>query len=226
MRADGKWYVLIACDLGESPIHRDGPSVGLDVGLKTFLADSGGATVENPKHYLRSWRRLRRKQRALCRKKVGSKRRRKVARSLARAHLKVARQRKDFLHKLAKRYVDRYTTIVVEELKVANMVKNRHLANAIHDASWSKFVEILEGKAESAGSRIIKVQARFTTQRCSNCQQLVPKPLSERIHICVSCGHVEDRDVNAAKNILLSWTGPPERNVEGWLERAPGSRPF
>lgn len=91
MRADGKWYVLIACDLGESPIHRDSPSVGLDVGLKTFLADSGGATVENPKHYLRSWRRLRRKQRALCRKKVGSKRRRKVARSLARAHLKVAR---------------------------------------------------------------------------------------------------------------------------------------
>jgi putative transposase len=91
LRADGKWYVLIACDLGESPIHRDGPSVGLDVGLKTFLADSGGATVENPKHYLRSWRRLRRKQRALCHKKVGSKRRRKVARSLARAHLKVAR---------------------------------------------------------------------------------------------------------------------------------------
>jgi putative transposase len=224
LRADGKWYVLIVCDLGEPPTHGDGPAVGLDVGLKVFLADSNGTTVENPRYHVRSRKRLRRKQRALCRKNAGSKRRKKAARSVAKVHLKVARQRKDFLHKVARRYVDRYATITVEQLNVAGMAKNRHLASAIHDASWSKFVDILEGKAESAGSRVVKVSAHFTTQRCSNCRQLVPKSLSVRTHLCASCGHVENRDVNAAKNILLAWTGPSELNVTGCRERAPRSR--
>jgi len=100
--------------------------------------------------------------------------------------------------------VDRYGTIVVEDLNVAGMVKNRHLAKAIHDAGWSKFVKILEGKAEEAGSRVIKVPTRFTTQRCSKCGHLVPKPLSVETHRCAFCGYTENRDVNAAKNILLA----------------------
>lgn len=139
------------------------------------------------------------------------------------AHLKIARQRKDFLHKVARKYAENYSTIVVEDLNVADMIKNHHLASSIHDAGWSKFIEILEYKAESAGARVVKVPARFTTQEC---HVLVPKPLSVRIHLCPQCGYAEDRDVNAAKNILLAWTGPSACNVTGCCERAPKSRPL
>jgi putative transposase len=222
-RADGKWHALIVCDLGEAPTAKDGPAVGLDVGLKVFLADSNGETVENPRHHRRLQKKLRREQRKMCRRKKGSKRRKKAAREVAKTHLKIARQRKDFLHKVARRYVDEYSTIVVEDLNVVGMVKNRYLAKSIRDASWSKFVEILESKAEEAGSRVVKVPARFTTQRCSNCGELVPKPLFIRTHVCTSCGYVGDRDVNAAKNMLLAWAGPSRRNVADCRERAPRS---
>jgi putative transposase len=223
--ADGKWYALIVCDLGDEPPERiEGTAVGLDVGIKVFVADSEGNTVENPRYYRRSQKKLRSAQRRTCRRKKGSKRRRKAARAVAKRHLKIARQRKNFLHKTARRYVEAYETIVVEDLNVAGMVKNRHLAKSIADASWSKFIKILEQKAESAGARVVKVSAHFTTQQCSECPQLVPKSLSVRTHTCIHCGHTQDRDVNAAKNILRAWTGPSERNVGGRAERAPRSR--
>jgi putative transposase len=216
LRADGHWYVLVVCDVGEAPPTRTGgAAVGLDVGLKKFLADSVGNTVENPRYYRRSRKKLRRVQRRTCRRQKGSKRRKKAA-----------RQRKDFLHKVARKYTENYATIFVEGLNVAGMVKNHHLASSIHDAGWSKFIEILEHKAESAGARVVKVSARFTTQECNRCHELVPKPLSVRIHLCPQCGYAEDRDVNAAKNNLVARTGPSERNVTGCCERAPRSRPL
>jgi putative transposase len=227
LRADGKWYVLIVCRLEDVPPQTsvDEPAIGLDVGLKTFLADSDGRTVTNPRHYQHGQKKLRRAQRKLCRRKKGSKGRKKAARALAKTHLKIARQRKDFLHKTAKRYVDDYSRIVVEDLNILGMIRNPTLAKSIHDASWAKFVEVLEYKAESAGAQVVKVPAYFTTQACSNCGELVPKSLSVRTHICTSCEHVENRDVNAAKNILdRARAGPLERNVRGCLERAPRSR--
>jgi putative transposase len=224
LRADGKWYAVIVCNVGEAPPAKGGPAIGLDVGLRVFLADSEGGTVASVRCYQNSQKKLRRAQRKMCRRRKGSNRRKKSARAVAKLHLKTARQRKDFLHKVARRYVDRYGTIVVEDLNVASMVKNYRLAKAIHDASWSKFVQILEGKAEEAGSRVIKVPARFTTQRCSNCGELVPKSSSVKTHTCVFCRYVENRDVNAAKNILSAWTGPSGRNVKGCLERVPRSR--
>jgi putative transposase len=222
--ANGKWYALVVCDLGEAPPAKGGPAIGLDVGLRVFIADSEGGTVVNARCYQVSEKKLRRAQRKKCRRRKGSNRHKKAAREVARIHLKIARQRKDFLHKVARRYVDRYGTIVVEDLNVAGMVKNRHLAKAIHDAGWSKFVKILDGKAEEAGSRVIKVPARFTTQRCSECGELVPKTLSVETHICAFCGYAENRDGNAAKNILLAWTGPSGQNAKEYLERVPRSR--
>jgi putative transposase len=225
LKADGKWHAMIVCDLGDAPPQRaDGTTVGLDVGIKVFVADSEGNIVENPRHYRRSQRKLRSAQRRMCRRKKGSKRRRKAARAVAKRHLKIARQRKDFLHKTARRYVEAYGTIVVEDLNVAGMVKNRHLAKSIADASWSKFMKILEQKAESAGARVVKVPAHFTTQQCGECRELAPKSLSVRTHTCPRCGYTEDRDVNAAKNILRARTGPSELNVTGRCERAPRSR--
>ena len=224
LRANGHWYVLIVCDLGDAPPQRQGEAVGLDVGLKVFLADSEGQTVENPRCYCRSQKKLRRAQRKLSRRRKGSGRRKKAARQVAQRHLKVARQRKDFLHKTALTYVGRYAVIVVEDLDTCNMVKNHHLAKAIADAGWSMFVSILDSKAESAGCRVHKVPPHFTSQRCSSCGEIVQKSLSIRTHVCGFCGYVEDRDINAAKNVLKAGARPSGANVDGCIERSPRSR--
>jgi putative transposase len=213
LRADGHWYVLIVCEPEPVTFHEpaacEHPPIGLDVGLKVFLADSEGHTVANPRYYRTSQKTLRRKQRQLCRRKKGSKRRRKAARSTAQTHLKIARQRRDFHFKVAKQYTEQHGVIAVEDLAITNMVKNHHLAKSIRDASWGAFLTILEEKAARAGHQVIRVNPRFTTQACSNCGELIQKSLSVRTHMCTSCGYVADRDVNAAKNILLKAGAPP-----------------
>jgi putative transposase len=112
----------------------------------------------------------------------------------------------------------------VEDLYVGGMVRNHHLAKSLHDASWSAFLAILTDKAERAGHVVMRVPARFTTQQCSRCGEYVQKSLSVRTHICPSCGLVEDRDVNAAKNILRAGA-PPSGTTAGGLPnelRSPG----
>ncbi len=223
-RADGHWYVLIVCDTGDAPEKRDGPGVGLDVGLTHFVADSDGNTVENPRCFKRAAKKLRRAQRKMCRRKKGAGRRKKAARLVAKQHLKIARQRRDHAHKTAKRYVDRYAFIALEDLRVENMLKNRHLAKAIADASWTAFKNILVLKAEEAGVRVVEVPPHFTSRRCFECGEVVQKSLSVRTHLCPHCGYVEDRDIQAAKNILAEARAEPsERNVGGCAERAPRS---
>jgi len=225
-RADGHWYVLIVCDLGEAPEKRDGAAVGLDVGLTHFVADSDGNTIENPRCFRKSHKKLRRAQRKIARRKKGSNRRRKASRQTAKQHLKIARQRKDHAHKIARRYVDQYAFIGVEDLRVENLLKNRHLARAIADASWSAFKNILVLKAEEAGVRVVEVPPRFTSQRCFECGEIVQKSLSVRVHVCPHCGYVEDRDVQAAKNILrasLARTGPSGDKVGDCVESSPRS---
>jgi putative transposase len=214
LRADGKWYALIVCEpVEETQPHAADqpcthPAIGLDVGLKVFLADSNGATVANPRHYRTSQRALRRKQRALCRRKKGSRRRRKAARNCAKTHLKIKRQRRDLLFKTAKPYAEGYARICVEQLNINGMLQNHALAKSIADASWGTFIEILADKAARAGHYVVKVPARFTSQKCHRCGEIVQKNLSVRTHICTSCGSVEDRDVNAAKNMLQAGAPP------------------
>src|SRR5262249_21161408 len=145
------------------------PAIGLDVGLKVFLADSDGEMVENPRHYRKGQKRLAHAQRTVCRRKKGSQRRLKAKREVACKHLKIGRQRRDFHFKTAKHYAARYSRICVEALNVVGMVKNHSLAKSIHDASWSAFLDLLEDKAERAGHQVIRVPARFTTQHCHGC---------------------------------------------------------
>lgn len=214
LRADGHWYVLIVCDVGAAPEKRDGPGVGLDVGLKHFVADSDGNTVENPRCFKRGQKKLRRAQRKTARRKKGSNRKRKASKQTAKQHLKIARQRKDHAHKVARSYVDNYAFIAVEDLRVSNMLKNHHLAKAIADASWSTFKNLLCLKAEEAGCRVVEVPPHFTSQRCFQCKEIVQKSLSVRTHLCPHCGYIEDRDTNAAKNILhAARTGPSADKV-------------
>lgn len=205
-RADGHWYALIVCETEPHTEHApsvcEHPAIGIDVGLKSFLTDSEGRTVDNPHYYRKSQKTLRRKQRTIARRKKGSKRRRKAARSTAQTHLKIKRQRRDFHYKVAKQYAEPYQHIAVEKLNIDGMVKNHHLAKSIMDASWGAFLDILEAKAASAGHQVIRVNPCYTTQKCYRCGEIVQKSLSVRTHICPSCGYVEDRDVNAAKNIL------------------------
>jgi len=217
LRADGHWYALIVCETVPQTEHPPStcthPDIGIDVGLKVFLADSEGNVVENPRFYRTSQKTLRRKQRQLCRRKKGSHRRRKAAKNVAKTHLKIARQRRDFHFKVAKPYTEQYHRIAVEDLNIGGMVKNHHLAKSISDASWGTFLNMLEAKAENAGHQVIRVNPRFTTQACSHCGERIPKSLSVRTHMCTSCGFVADRDVNAAKNMLLKARAWPSGTV-------------
>ena len=206
LRADGHWYVLIVCETEPQTEHLpsmcEHPEIGIDVGLKSFLTDSEGHTTQNPRNFRKSQATLRRKQRTIARRKKGSKRRRKASKSTAQTHLKIKRQRRDFHFKVAKPYAEQYQLIAVEQLNIDGMVKNHHLAKSIMDASWGAFLDILTAKAESAGHEVIRVNPRYTSQTCSRCGEIVQKSLSVRTHMCPICGYVEDRDVNAAKNIL------------------------
>jgi putative transposase len=213
LRADSHWYALIVCETLPPTDHLliacSHPDIGMDVGLTSFLTDSEGNTVENPRFYRTSGRTLRRKQRILCRRKKGSHRRKKAARSTAQTHLKMTRQRRDHHCKTAKPYAEGYQHIAVEALHITNMVKNHHLAKSIMDASWGAFLAILSDKAERAGHHVIRVNPRFTSQKCSKCGEIVQKSLSMRTHLCPFCGYVSDRDVNAAVNILAKAGAPP-----------------
>src|SRR5713226_1146962 len=211
-RADGHWYALLVCEtdppLEHAPADCAHPAIGIDVGLKSFLTDSQGHTIENPRFYRSSQQTLRRKQRMMCRRKKGSKRRRKAARSTAHTHLKIARQRRDFQYKTAKYYAEQYQVIAVEKLSILNMVQNHSLAKSIMDASWGAFLDIFEDKAERAGHHVVRVNPRFTSQKCHKCGEIVQKSLSVRTHLCPFCGCVADRDVNAAKNIFMAGARP------------------
>ena len=198
----GKWYVSFSCDqVPERRLTPTGREVGIDVGIKAFCVDSDGGGVESPEFLRESEKLLRRRQRSLSRKKKGSARRKKAKRLVAISHEKVSNQRKDFLHKTANAYIARYDAIYVEDLKIRNMVKNRHLAKSISDASWGMFFTLLAYKAEEAGRELVRVAPNGTSQMCSGCGEKVPKSLSVRTHRCPFCGLVLDRDHNAALNI-------------------------
>ncbi|HEY7974993.1 MAG TPA: transposase [Ktedonobacterales bacterium] len=229
VRADGHWYALIVCETTPQDeygrVHERTPEtpqplcehsdIGLDVGLKVFLADSEGGLVANPRCYRRGQKRLAKAQQISDRRKKGSHRRRKAKREVAKKHLTIARQRRDFHFKTAKHYAERYSCICVEDLNVAGMARNHSLAKSIHDASWSAFLDILTDKAERAGHVVVRVPARFTSQKCSRCGEYVQKSLSVRTHLCPSCGLVEDRDVNAAKNIKQAGALPSGTGTAG-----------
>lgn len=201
-KASGKWLVSFSCD--NVPV-RDLPmatgDIGLDVGLESFLTDSQGNKVENPKYFRQSEKFLKRRQRRLGRRVKGSVRRMGARTLVAKAYEKVSNQRKDFLHKTANRYIKTFKNIYVEDLNIKGMVRNHYLAKSINDCAWGKFIEILCGKVEDTDRTVIKVPPQNTSQICSSCGIKVHKSLAVRIHHCPSCGLKIHRDHNAALNI-------------------------
>jgi putative transposase len=209
------WYLQCVCEADPMPLPVLTNAVGLDMGITYTVADSDGGFVRNPKHLPSSAERLARAQRRLARCQTGSNRRKKAARAVARIHEKIGNQRKDFLHKLSRKYVNVYQTIVIEDLRPANLVRNHGLARSISDASWGMLRQLLTSKAESAGRQLVAVPPHYTSQKCSQCGEVVQKSLSVRTHLCPHCGFFADRDTNAAMNILQVWTRPSPRDGEG-----------
>jgi putative transposase len=200
--ADG-WYVCFSCaDVPVQPLPLTGEETGIDVGLESFATLADGSQIANPRYYRKNEKALKRAQRRVSRRKKGSHRRRKAVKLLAKKHLKVRRQRLDHHHKTALSLMQRYDTIYYEDLQVANMVQNHHLAKSIADAGWSQFCTILTFKAENAGKRAVAVPPAYTSQVCSGCGVVVQKGLSVRWHACPDCGASLHRDHNAALNIL------------------------
>ncbi len=199
------WYVTISCaDVPTHPlppIGQEGQETGIDLGIEAFATLSDGARIFNPGWYRKAERALKTAQRRVSRRKKGSHRRRKAVTLLAKAHQRVRRQRQDFHHKTALALVRANDTIYHENLQVANMVKNHHLAKSIQDAGWAAFLSILSFKAACAGREVVAINPAFTSQICSGCGVVVQKGLSVRWHSCPECGTSLHRDHNAARNI-------------------------
>ena len=182
--------------------NKSANAVGIDLGITNFVYDSDGNSLGHPKFMTASLTRLRVLQRNLSKTKKGSKNRQKKRIRVAIQHEKISNQRNDFLHKLSRKYVDSYDIIAVEALEIKGLISISYNARNISDASWSKFLQMLEYKAERAGVQLVRVEARGTTQICSGCGRDVPKRLWNRIHKCSHCGLIMDRDYNAAINVL------------------------
>jgi putative transposase len=199
-----KWYACFTCgSVPENKLSESDNEIGLDVGIKSFLTDSEGNKVENPKYLKHSLKELRVKQRKLARAIKFSNRRKKTKLQVSKLHEKITNQRSDFMHKLSMQYVKNYGTIYVEDLNIKGMVRNHKLARSINDAGWGTFISMLEYKAEEAGRQVVKIP-RFepSSKTCSVCGSINDNlKLSDRQWLCENCGTLHDRDLNAARNI-------------------------
>jgi len=205
--AAGRWFVsLLVHDHTIQPLPTVDKQVGLDAGITSLVTTSDGEKVANPKHFERLRRKLRRVQKALSRRQKGSNNREKARREVAKVQARIADARKDFLHQLTTRLVRENQTIAVEDLAVANMVKNHKLARAISDAGWGELVRFLEYKCQWYGRTLVKVDRWFpSSKRCGNCGYTLNQlPLSIREWDCPSCNTTHCRDTNAAQNILAA----------------------
>jgi putative transposase len=231
------WFVIFTGEIEpELVYHPSGEAIGIDLGLLHFATLSDGSTIENPRYLRKAEQKLKKLQEALSRKKRGSKRRRKAAQLVGKNHRHIRNQRKDFHHKEARKLVNGYGVIVFEKLQPANMSKRpkpkqdeagKSLPNgasakaglnkSIVDAGWGQFQQIVVSKAEWAGSRVLFVSPKYTSQRCSGCGAVVQKSLDERWHSC-SCGTELDRDHNAAINIKRAGLLLLEKEIQARTE--------
>lgn len=203
----GRWHVsLLVEDKTVRPLPACDQAVGLDMGITALVTTSDGEKVVGGNHHRVDLVRLARAQRALTHKQKGSCNRAKARRRVARVHARIADRRRDQLHKLSTRLVRENQTIVVEDLNVRGMVRNRHLARAISDQGWADLRRMLAYKAEWYGRNLVTVDRWFpSSRRCSNCGHVAGRlPLHVREWACPECGAAHDRDVNAAINILAA----------------------
>ncbi len=219
IKKEGKLYYAVFTAIQDitPPKIENTNLMGIDLGLNSFITLSDGTKIAKPKFFKKKAKKIALWQKRLAKRKKFSKRREKAKLHLQNEWKKVTNQSSDFMHKLSDKLVKSgYTSFAVENLNITNMVKNRRLAQAIQNASWNRFIQMLSYKAESAGMTVTKVNARDTSKACSSCGNIKEMPLSERVYHCNNCGLRMDRDINAAINILKRATlGQRESYAQG-----------
>jgi len=203
----GEWYVSLVTTVGDTPekpplseIDSE-DCVGVDLGITSYIHTSENLSVDTL-DLSDEYDRYAREQRKLDRKEHGSANWEKQRRKVARAKRKIKRKVRDYQHKLTTWLVKEYDVVAVEDLDVKPMLETSQNAKNKQDAAWSRFIELLEYKGELHGTHVETVEPRGTTKECSVCGVETAKPIWVREHSCPACGHTEDRDLNAAKNIL------------------------
>ena len=201
----GKYHISILVETEIQKLPASDMRVGIDVGIKDFAVLSNGESYKNPKHLRKSEKRLAKLQRDLSRKQIGSSNRNKARIKVAKLHEKIANQRMDFLHKKSTEIIRENQAIVIEDLKVKNLMKNHNLAKSIAEVSWSRFREMLDYKSRWYGRELIIAPPDYpSSQLCSDCgnRSSQTKDLACRIYVCPECGLEIDRDYNASLNLL------------------------
>ena len=201
----GKYHISILVETEIQKLPASDMRVGIDVGIKDFAVLSNGEAYKNPKHLRKSEKRLAKLQRDLSRKQIGSSNRNKARIKVAKLHEKIANQRMDFLHKKSTEIIRKNQAIVIEDLKVKNLMKNHNLAKYIAEVSWSRFREMLDYKSRWYGRELIIAPPDYpSSQLCSDCgnRSSQTKDLACRIYVCPECGLEIDRDYNASLNLL------------------------
>ena len=204
----GRWFVsVVGPEVAEAP-NNGGSAVGLDLGVAVLATLSDGTTYENPRPMARCQRSLKHLQRSLARKKKGSANRMKAKAKVAKAHMRIKCLRSDNLHKVTTILAKSHSKVVIEDLKVTNMTKGggsrkRGLNRVLADASFGEFRRLLEYKGKLYGCEIIRVNPAYTSQRCNLCKHTEKgNRASQALFRCLKCGHEDNADLNAAKNIL------------------------
>jgi putative transposase len=198
----GKWYVSFSVECEPKRLRKSKKETGIDVGLKVFAKLSNADEIESPKFFRKEEKNLAKVQRKTGTFKKGERWPKKLRKRVARVHERVKFRRDNFTHQEARRIVNRYGVICVEDLRVNDLLHNHCLAKSISDSSWTQFFNKLSSKAEEAGRQFIAVNPAYTSQTCSKCGHRQKMPLNERTFDCPCCNLSLDRDHNAALNIL------------------------
>ena len=198
----GKYFVSLLIEKEVKELPKTHSHVGVDMGLKNFAILSNGEVFTNPKWFRILEERLVHAQRILSRRKKGSSNWNKQRIKVARIHEQIAYARKDYLDKISTHIIKNHDVVALEDLQVANMLKNGNLAKAISEVSWAQFRKMLEYKAEWYGKQVIAVNPHCTSQRCNACGHTTKENRKTQATFkCVSCGHEDNADINASKNI-------------------------
>lgn len=202
--ATGKWVAIFSCTVEPKILPESNKTIGIDVGIESFATFSDGSKIENPHFFKKEEKALVKAQKKLSKLEKGTPIREKAKKIVSRIHERIANRRNNFCHQEARKLVNRFGIICIEDLNINKMKESnfRSINRSIGDVAWGQFAQYLSYKAENAGRKLVKINPAYTSQTCSKCGYRQVKKLSDRVHHCSSCGFEIDRDHNASINIL------------------------